>query len=152
MHSEDQIEAFEKKGKLIYRLEASLAASPEEVWSRISDVNKIREWDTMIMEISGEIRNGRKVTLRSAISPDQKFKLNISGVIPFRAMTWKSGMYPLFRGVRQYSLRKEGEYTVFLVEEVFEGWLLPMMKTKLPDCQTLFGTYIKDLRKALNIN
>jgi len=145
----DRIEAIEKNGKLIYRLEASFPQSAEEVWAKISDVDEIRNWDSMIMEISGEIRNGGKVTLRSKISPDQKFKLKISDVIPEREMTWSSGMAPLFRGVRTYSLHKEDSKTLFVVEEVFEGWLLPMMKKKLPDCETLFGTYLIDLRNEL---
>jgi len=145
----DRIEAFEKNGKLIYRLEASLPQSAEEVWAKISDVDEIRNWDSMIMEISGEIRNGGKVTLRSKISPDQKFKLKITGVIPRREMIWSSGFSPVFTGVRKYSLRMEKGRTVMLVEEVFEGWLLGVMKKKLPDCETLFGTYVVDLRNAL---
>jgi len=103
----------------------------------------------MIMEIEGEIKNGGKVALRSAISPEQKFKLKISDLVPNRQMTWSSGMYPLFRGVRQYKLNDHGGRTGLVVEEVFDGWLLRLMKNKLPDCETLFGTYARDLKRAL---
>lgn len=149
-HPNDRIEAFEKNGKLIYQLEAAFRASTKDVWAKISDVDEIRRWDSSMLEISGEIRNGGKVTLRNANSPKQKFKLKISGVIPHRQMIWSSGLLPLFKGVRTYSLREEKGHTVLLVEEVFEGWLLGMMKSKLPDCETLFGTYAADLRKCLN--
>jgi len=149
MERKDKIESREIGGKLIYRLKAELDASPEIVWKKISSVNEIKSWDSMIMEIEGEIKNGGRVTLRSSISPEQKFKLKISNVVPNLQMTWSSGMYPLFRGVRQYKLNDKGARTELIVEEVFDGWLLRLMKTKLPDCQTLFGTYARDLRRAL---
>jgi len=149
MERKDKIESQEIGGKLIYRLEAELDASPEIVWKKISSVNEIKSWDSMIMEIEGEIKNGGKVALRSAISPEQKFKLKISDLVPNRQMTWSSGMYPLFRGVRQYKLNDHGGRTGLVVEEVFDGWLLRLMKNKLPDCETLFGTYARDLKRAL---
>ena len=149
MERKDKIESREIGGKLIYRLKAELDASPEIVWKKISSVNEIKSWDSMIMEIEGEIKNGGKVALRSAISPEQKFKLKISDLVPNRQMTWSSGMYPLFRGVRQYKLNDHGGRTGLVVEEVFDGWLLRLMKNKLPDCETLFGTYARDLKRAL---
>jgi len=149
MGKQEKIESREISGKLIYRLEAELDASPEHVWKKISSVKEIRSWDSMIIEIDGEIKNGGRVSLRSSISPEQKFKLKISDLIPNHQMTWSSGMYPLFRGVRQYKLNGKGGRTELLVEEVFDGWLLRLMKNKLPDCETLFGTYARDLRRAL---
>ena len=149
MGEQEKIESLEIDGKLIYRLQAELDASSENVWNKISSVKEIKSWDSMIMEMEGEIKNGGSVSLRSAISPNQKFKLKISDVIPNQQMTWSSGMYPLFRGVRQYKLNDKGARTELIVEEVFDGWLLRLMKNKLPDCQTLFGTYARDLRRAL---
>ena len=146
----DRFETLTQKGKLMYRLTMRLDSSRTEVWKKIASVDEIRAWDSMIMNIHGEIRDGGLVSLRSSISPDRKFKLKISQVIPEVGMTWQSGFYPLFRGVRKYRLNQEGPYTNLVVEEVFEGWLLPLMKKKLPDCKTLFGTYAVDLRKALN--
>jgi len=149
MERKEKIESREIGGKLIYRLEAELDAGPEIVWKKISSVKEIKSWDSMIMEMEGEIKNGGRVALRSSISPEQKFKLKISNVVSNRQMTWSSGMYPLFRGVRQYKLNDKGGRTELIVEEVFDGWLLRLMKNKLPDCQTLFGTYARDLRRVL---
>lgn len=149
MQIPDKIESVEQGGKLIYKLQTVFDAQPEDVWKKISSVNEIKSWDSMIMEIDGAIKEGGRIALRSSISPEQKFKLKISNVVPNRQMTWSSGMYPLFRGVRQYKLNKKGEGTELVVEEVFDGWLLRLMKNKLPDCHTLFGTYARDLRRAL---
>jgi hypothetical protein len=145
----DQLETLKQKGKLIYRLVMRLDATRSEVWNKIAHVDEIRSWDSMIMNIDGDIRDGGEVSLRSAISPDRKFKLKISQVVPKVGMTWQSGFYPLFRGVRTYKITEDHHYTILKVEEVFEGWLLPLMAKQLPDCEQLFGTYAKDLRKAL---
>lgn len=146
---EERITSTENKGELIYRLEMVLPVNQEEVWKRIANVQEIRSWDSMISEISGEIREGGKVRLRSKISPNQEFRLRISDVTPQNKMKWSSGVAPFFKGVRSYHLSRENGQTRLVVEEVFSGWLLPLMKSKLPSCDVLFGSYARDLRKAL---
>ena len=138
-----------QSGKLIYSVEALLAASPETVWQKITTPEELLRWDSMLMEFEGEIKEGGKIKLRSKMSPKQVFKLNIPEFVPNLKMVWSSSMGPLFKGVRTYQLQPKDGGTYFSMKEEFSGWLLPIMKKALPDCDVLFGTYIKDLKNEL---
>lgn len=141
--------AVERDGALVYSVAALLPAPPEAVWQKLTDPEALLRWDSMLLELEGRIEAGGTVRLRSALSPKQVFTLQVSEFVPNRLMVWRSGRGPLFRGVRTYRLEPNGGGTLFRMEEVFSGWLLPLMKRMLPDCDTLFGTYVRDLQSEL---
>lgn len=142
--------AEKKSGKLIYKVATRLNATEEEVWDKISDPRELKKWDTMLIEIDGKVEEGGWIKLRSKISPDRSFKLKVSAYEPFKYMVWESGFNPVFKGVREYHLESTGGVTTLKIEETFSGWMLPFMKKMLPDCETLFGTYVTDLKKEMN--
>lgn len=138
-----------RNGKLIYHMEARLDAPPQQVWAKISDIDQLLKWDSQLLELKGDLTEGGRIELRSKMAPKQTFKLKVSNVQPNRSMTWSSGMKPLFSGVRTYELEPIPGGTQLRLKEVFSGWMLPLMQRQLPDCETLFGTYVRDLRTAL---
>ena len=147
----DSPQTHEENGVLTYYVATVLAVSPEVVWQNITNIEKLLKWDSMLLEMSGSIRENGKIKLRSAIKPKQTFKLKVSEFAPNKKMVWTSSMGPLFRGVRTYEvLPHDGGTTLFRMNEEFSGWLLPIMKGVLPDCNVLFGTYIRDLKKEIN--
>jgi len=140
----------EKRGNtIIYSVEAALPASPEVVWQKLINIEELLRWDSMLIELDGTIGPGGKIKLRSAISPKQTFSLKVSKFVPNKKMVWSSGMGPLFKGIRTYDLKPHPDGTHFHMHETFSGFMLPLIQNKLPDCDTLFGTYIKDLKKEL---
>jgi len=138
-----------RHGKLIYRMEARLDATPQQVWAKIADIDQLLQWDSQLLELKGDLSEGGRIALRSKMAPKQTFKLKVSDVRPNQGMTWSSGMKPLFSGVRTYQLEAIPGGTRLQLKEVFSGWMLPLMQRQLPDCETIFGTYVKDLREAL---
>jgi hypothetical protein len=138
-----------RNGKLIYRMEARLDASPRQVWAKIANVDQLLAWDSQLLELKGDLTEGGRIELRSKMSPKHTFKLKVSNVQPNQGMIWSSGMKPLFSGVRAYRLEPIERGTRLHLEEVFSGWMLPFMQRQLPDCETLFGTYVRDLRTTL---
>ena len=140
-----------KGGKLTYSMFTKLEVPIDRVWSHISDREKLLEWDSMLMELDGEIKKGSQIKLRSKLSPNQQFKLKVSEFRPPNLMVWKSGFWPMFKGVRTYQLQEESDGTLLALNESFSGILLPLIKKKLPDCETIFGTYIRDLKRILEV-
>ena len=141
-----------KGGKLTYSLFTKLEVPIDRVWSHISDRDKLLEWDSMLMELDGEIKMGSQIKLRSKLSSNQQFKLKVSEFQPPNLMVWESGFWPMFKGVRTYRLQEEKDSTLLALEECFSGLLLPLVKKKLPDCETIFGTYVGDLKRILEVH
>lgn len=140
----------QETGRLIYQMTSRLAAPVDRVWSAISDPVEWRRWDSMLMELSGEMKQGSRIKLKSKIAPDQIFKLQVSTFQPNSKMVLKSGFWPMFTGVRTYTLTGENDQTHLRLEETFSGLMLPMIKRKLPDCEAIFGTYLRDLKQELS--
>jgi hypothetical protein len=67
---------------------------------------------------------------------------------PERRMVWQDGMWPMFRGIRTFTLQENGKGTIFRMEEVFEGLMLPMIRPSLPDFGPIFDQYASDLQTA----
>lgn len=151
MNTEYDIPMVEEKYlKLIYKMDSQLDAPVESVWQAISNPKNLLRWDTMLLEIKGEIKKGSKFKLRSKINPSQSFSLKVPKYSPPNLMVWKSGIAPLFKGVRTYRLEQLKGLTVLRMEEVYSGVMLPLMKKELPDCETIFGTFIRDLKHELD--
>lgn len=150
-HIYDTPRVVHERGKLIYSMKTKLEAPIDRVWSHISDRDKLLEWDSMLMELDGEIKKGSQIKLRSKLSPNQQFKLKVSEYRPPNQMVWESGFWPMFKGVRSYRLEEQEGGTLLSLEESFSGLMLPLIKKKLPDCETIFGTYVKDLKKQLEV-
>lgn len=138
-----------KGNTLTYSVEAVFPISAETLWQKLTNIEELLRWDTMLLELKGNIGPKGKIKLRSAISPKQTFSLKVSEFIPNEKMVWSSVMGPLFKGVRTYELKPHVDGTHFHMYENFSGIMLPLIKNKLPDCDTLFGTYINDLKKEL---
>lgn len=145
----DQPTTISERFRMTYIIESVLPAPQKAVWARLSDQEALLEWDSMLMELTGDFKPGGKIKLRSKLSPRQVFRLTVSEFEPPHRMVWRSGRKPLFQGVRTYELEPRGKETFFRMQETFSGWMLPLMRSQLPDCETLFGTYIRDLQKAL---
>jgi len=147
----DTPQTTHEKGVLTYSVATLLQASEDIIWKKLTDIDQLLQWDSMLVEMKGAIGKNGKIELRSAISPSQTFKLKVTEFIPNRKMVWSSSMGPLFKGVRTYELipNRDGT-TLFRMNEKFSGLLLPLMKRMLPDCNILFGTYIRDLNKEIN--
>ncbi len=132
-----------------YHIETLLEADPGKVWELLTNKDKLLRWDSMLVELNGSIAPLQKIKLRSRMDPSRSFSLKISDFVSPKKMVWESGMLPFFKGVRTYQLNSVENGTHFIMHEKFSGLMLPMMRKMLPDCELLFGTYVKDLKKAI---
>jgi hypothetical protein len=126
----------------------NINASPEVVWSLLTDAAGFPRWNSTVTQIEGEIRDGGKLCIHVP-GTERTFTPTVSDVAPNERMTWTGGIAPLFKGVRTFELRRrDNGSTDFAMEERFTGLMLPLVKGSLPDFKPIFERYANDLKQA----
>jgi len=126
-----------------------IRATPEKVWSLLTNAARFPEWNTTVTRIGGTIALGERLAIQVPVAPKRTFKPRVVAFTPNREMQWSDGVMPMFRGVRTFTLTPQDEgITTFTITEVFTGVMLPMIKGSLPDFGPVFETYAADLTRA----
>lgn len=125
-----------------------IEASPETIWSIITDGPNIATWDSGVIRIEGRIAPGQTIKLISSANPGRAFPLKVTEFMPPRKMTFTGGMpLGLFKGVRTYNLTPQGNATRFEMREEYTGPLLPLIWRTIPDLNPSFQQYAVGLKK-----
>ncbi len=134
--------------RLEYRVAIHIAASPDAVWSLLTDAAGFPRWNSTVTSIEGEIAAGKKLALRVPLAPTRVFKPKVTVAEKPQRMVWSDGAAPMFKGERTFLLtpRSDGS-TDFAMSEVFAGVMLPMIKGSLPDFTQAFEQYAADLKR-----
>ena len=134
--------------RLQYTIAISIKATPEKIWSLITNAAAIPRWNSTVTSIEGTIALGQKIKLKVPIAPSRTFQLKVSEFEPNQRMVWRDGFAPMFQGVRTYTLTPQPDgATEFAMAEVLSGLMLPMIKSSLPDFAPAFEQYVKDLKQ-----
>jgi hypothetical protein len=125
-----------------------IKASPEKVWSILTDAAKYTDWDMGMLSLKGKIAPGEKLTIYAKIAPNRAFNVTVSEFTPNRKMVWGSGMpLGLFKGERSFILEPLNTNQVkFTLQEVFSGLMLPMIGKSIPDLNPTFAAFAKALK------
>lgn len=125
-----------------------IEASPETIWSIITDGPNIANWDSGVIRIEGKIAPGEKVKLVSSANPGRAFPLKVTEFAPPRKLTFTGGMpLGLFKGVRTYTLTPDVNATRFNMREEYTGPLLSMIWKSMPDLNPSFQQFAIGLKK-----
>lgn len=136
-----------KSFRMDYKVGISINASPETIWAILTNSPEYQNWNSTIDSLEGKIALNQKIKLHAKIAPDRTFKLKVSEFNPSSKMVWSDGN-AMFKGVRTFTLEPMGNnITVFTMQEVFTGMMLPMIKGSLPDFTEAFETFAADLKK-----
>jgi hypothetical protein len=132
---------------LFCRVEVTVHAHPDDVWSVLTDADGFPRWNSTVTRIEGEIREGE--TLRVHVpGTDRVFTPRVSDVVPNQRMTWTGGFSPVFKGVRTFELRPRSDgATDFAMAERFSGLMIPLVRNAMPDFGPIFARYAEDLRR-----
>jgi uncharacterized protein YndB with AHSA1/START domain len=90
---------------------ASIHATPERVWSILSDAQRYPEWNPTVSKVEGRIAAGERIAVHATISPGRAFPVTVAAFDPPRRMVWRGGMpLGLFVGERVFEIvpRTEG--------------------------------------------
>jgi uncharacterized protein YndB with AHSA1/START domain len=125
-----------------------IAAPAEVVWRRLTDAAGFPAWNSTVTRIDGQIRLSEKLAIQVPAAPGRTFSPRVTAFEDNVRMVWSDGFFPMFRGTRTFSLVSEEGGTRFLMEEKFEGLMLPMIRGSLPDFGPIFDRYAADLKSA----
>jgi hypothetical protein len=130
-----------------YEVTARIDASPEAVWSVLTDASGYTEWDSGVERVEGQIAPGAKISVFSKISPGRAFPVTVAELDANRRMVWSGGMpLGLFTGERTFTLSPEDGGTRFTMREEFSG-LLPLIWRSMPDLGPSFEQFARGLKQ-----
>ncbi len=135
-----------------FRMETAVAinikASADIIMALLTNGSDFTKWNSTVISIEGQIKQGEKIKLVSKLDPKRTFNLKVSELTP-TSMVWQDGFAPMFSGVRTFSLTTKSDGTTdFSMVEVFKGIMLPMIKGSLPEFKPNFDQYALDLKTA----
>ncbi|MEO1144358.1 MAG: SRPBCC domain-containing protein [Cyanobacteria bacterium J06638_22] len=123
-------------------------ASPETIWSILTDSSRYPEWNTTVTKLEGTIAPGNQLNLYSTISPEKAFSIKVVEFEPSTKMVWRSGMpFGLFQGIRTFTLAPTSNgQTTFHMEECFSGLMSPLIIPSIPDLTPSFEEFAEGLK------
>ena len=108
-----------------------ISASPEKVWSILTDFETYPEWNPFITNAQGQIKVGAKLTID--LSPPRTkamvFKPVVKSVVENREFSWIGHfLFPgIFDGEHIFNIKPTESGCLFIQKENFSGLLLPLL-------------------------
>jgi uncharacterized protein YndB with AHSA1/START domain len=131
--------------KKIFSRETSVStvinATPEKIWQILVDVNNYKNWNSTLVSIEGEIKEGGEIKIVPAINSNRTFKLKIKAFEPYTKMVSGDAM-----GSRTFLLEKVSNGTLFTMTEKIGGPLFPLFVKMIPSFDDAFDAYARDLK------
>jgi len=118
------------------KTEILIHATPEKVWSILTNFGNYPNWNPFIKSINGELKVGNKITAR--IEPPEANGMTFKPIIltfeTNKELSWLGHLFipGLFDGNHKFELidNKNGT-TTFIQSENFKGILVPLLKNQL---------------------
>ncbi len=122
---------------------ATIAADAAIVWALLTNASDFPRWNSTVVSIKGEIRQGATIELKSTLDEKRTFKLKVKEVEPENRLVWGDAM-----GNRTYSLSKrEAGKVHFSMSEKIGGPLFPLFAGMIPSFDDSFERFAADLKK-----
>lgn len=103
--------------------ELLIKASPEEVWSVLTNTNEYPEWNPVMELLSGEVKTGEKVIYKFTQAPGKSYEIaaNIAVVAPNKTLNQKGGIPLILSFDHKYTLHAEEDQTRLIIHEDYKG-------------------------------
>src|SRR5258708_24893506 len=123
-----------------------IAATPQQVWAVLADLDSYPQWNPFIRSASGQLAEGATLTLRMVPAQGRAmtFRPRVLAVQPGRLLRWIGRLVlpGIFDGTHQFALEDLGGHTRLTQSETFRGVPIPFT------CQTI--THTEEDFHALN--
>jgi hypothetical protein len=131
-----------------YDATADIAATPDAIWTILTDAPNLSNWDSGVERVEGTIAPGETIKVFVKVNPGRAFPVKVTEFVPGQKMVWSGGMpLGLFKGVRTYTLSPQGNgRTKFTMREEYTGPLLPMIWRSIPDLGPSFQQFASGLK------
>lgn len=131
-----------------YEASSTIAASPDAIWTILTDADGYPSWDSGIDKVEGTVAPGEHITVHATVNPGRAFPLKVSEFEPGKSMTWTGGMpLGLFVGVRTFTLTPNDDGTTeFHVREEYHGPMVALIWGSIPDLAPSFAQFANGLK------
>jgi uncharacterized protein YndB with AHSA1/START domain len=123
-------------------ISVNIEADPSIVWALLTHASDLPRWNSTVVSIKGEIKDGGTIELKSTLDEKRVFKLKIKEFVPEKRLVWGDNM-----GSRVYTLDKNTEGVRFTVSEKIGGPLFPLFANMIPSFDESFERFAADLKK-----
>ncbi len=129
-----------------FEASADIQASPDRIWSILTDAPAYPTWNSGVTNVEGSIADGEKITVHSEVAAGRAFPVKVAMRAPYE-MTWTGGMpLGLFTGVRSFRLAPTDSGTKVTMREEYSGPLAGLMSRSIPDLQPSFDMFVAGLK------
>lgn len=120
-----------------------IQAAPAIVWALLTNAADAPRWNSTVVSITGEIKPGGAIELKSTLDEKRVFKLKIKEFEPEKRLAWGDAM-----GTRVYTIDKgKGQSVTFTMTEKIGGPLFPMFAKYIPSFDESFEQFAADIKK-----
>jgi hypothetical protein len=124
--------------------EIEIDASPERVWSILTDLPHHPDWDPFIRQIEGALVEGSslKVRIKPPGGREVTFRPKVLRAEPGRQLRWlgRLGLPFLLDGEHSWTIEPLGESRIrFVQQEEFRGLLVPFVRSTLSNTERGFN-------------
>ncbi len=118
------------------KTEIEIAATPERVWSILTDFNAYAQWNPFIRSIAGDIKTGERLTVfvQPTGSKGMRFRPTVLVALPRQELRWLGHLLlpHIFDGEHYFHIEPLSANRVRLVQgEKFSGLLVALFKSSL---------------------
>ena len=123
-----------------------IKADESIVWSLLTNASDYPRWNSTILSIDGEIKEGEKIRLRSTLDEKRTFKLKVKTYQPEHQLEWGDG-----KGSRVFTLTKSDNGVSFTMTEKIGGLMFPMYAKYIPSFDESFEQFARDLKNEAEV-
>lgn len=120
----------------------NIEASPSIVWALMTHASDFPRWNSTVVSVNGEIKEGGTIELKSTLDEKRVFKLKIKEFVSEKQLVWGDSM-----GSRVYTLDKNSNGVLFSMSEKIGGPLFPLFAKMIPPFDRSFEQFAADLKK-----
>lgn len=125
------------------KVSIEINADPSVVWALLTNATDFPRWNSTVISLEGEIKEGKKIQLVSTLAPDRTFKIKVKEMQPDKMMIWGDS-----QGNRHFTIEKTGQGKVlFTMYEKMGSFMFPLYANKIPSFDKNFEQYAADLKK-----
>ena len=132
-----------------YETQATISASPDDVWRILTDAAAYASWNPEILGIKGRFALGERIAVKVRVPGGaiRSVSLRITAFEPGRRMEWTGGMpMGLFVGKRTLSVHPNGGGTRFLMHLSMTGLLAPLIRKSVGNRQSDVDSFSNALK------
>lgn len=121
----------------------NILANAGVVWALLTNASDYPRWNSTVVSIKGEIKEGGTIELKSTLDEKRIFKLKVKEIEFEKRLVWGDNM-----GNRVYTIDKgQGTGIVFTMTEKIGGAFFPLFAKYIPSFDESFERFAVDLKK-----